>query len=428
MSQLYGLLRFYLTRLFYRALGIRVNYWRRQVGELWHMSPDERGRSLERYLAEDPLHDACGGTISKLAEINRAPRMSKEVFREAAGGSEQQGSAKQVGSRFARHTAGTTGAPTHITLNRTELGQMLGVRDYCFRHHGIRLGEAEARIWGRPDKGFKARLRDFLLNRRVYYPTGTLAETEVESLVKSQSDYIYGYASLILEAARLIEQKGWEPPPVRCVICTAETVLPSQKRYLEQVLKAPVVEEYGATEFDIIAFECREGHRHLVNPWLVVEAGDGQCLISDVSRKSQSIVRYELGDALTLRVGSCALLGSFKYIDQLEGRSINRFAYLSESEKFHSSEFANLIDDYQKEHNEIFRFRIEQRSHAKFLLSVYPCPSTGAKHLKEYICDSLYKKYNCKIILSVDMAPTSKSLNTKSGYFIQNLNNINEQN
>lgn len=391
------------------------------------MSTDEYRRTLDRYLAEDPLHDACGGTISQLAEINRAPRMSKEAFREAAGDSEQQGSAKEVGSRFARHTAGTTGAPTHITLNRTELGQMLGVRDYCFRHYGIRLGEAEARIWGRPDKGFKARLRDFLLNRRVYYPTGTFADVEVESLVNGQPDYIYGYASLILEAARIIEQKGWEPPPVRCVICTAETVLPSQKRYLAQVLKAPVVEEYGATEFDIIAFECREGHLHLVNPWLVVEVEGGQCLISDVSRKSQSIVRYELGDALTLRVGSCALLGSSKYIDRLEGRSINRFAYISESEKFHASEFANLIDDYQKEYHEIFRFRIEQRSYANFLLSIYPCPSSGVKYLKNYISHSLYKKYHREIIVDVDIAPSSTSLNTKGGYFIQNLKNENEK-
>lgn len=420
MNRFYGLLRFCLTRLFYRALGIRVDYWRREVVDLWNLSPEERRSRLDRHLAENPLRDANGGSVTQLTQVEQAPRLSRQALREGAAASGQQEGAAKAGLRFARHTAGTTGAPTHLTLNRTELSRMLGVRDYCFLHYSIRLGEAEARIWGQPDAGLKARLRDFLLNRRIYYPGGQGAEAEVRSLVQSRPAYIYGYSSLILEAARIIEEKGWQPPTLRCVICTAETVLPSQKRYMERIFQAPVAEEYGATEFDIVAFECQEGHRHLVNPWLVVEEDDGQALVTDLSRASQSFVRYELGDALSLCDGGCGLLGGAWYVDELEGRSINRFAYISETEKFHSVRFAQIVNAYQKQFDDSFSFTVGQENYGCFTVSTSPRPRHGAGHLVEYIKAELESELGKSLSIEAARAWALQD-GEKRGYFLQRM-------
>ena len=106
---------------------------------------------------------ACGFDL--LVFLMSSPPLSKDRFRE-------QCAAEKIskGAAFGRHTAGTTGAPTNVALGRKDLSRMLAVRDYCLRHYGIKLGEREARVWGRPDKGWKGMIRNLVLNRSVFYP------------------------------------------------------------------------------------------------------------------------------------------------------------------------------------------------------------------------------------------------------------------
>ncbi|WP_417448370.1 hypothetical protein, partial [Idiomarina abyssalis] len=287
-------------------------------------------------------------------------------------------------SGFSRHTAGTTGGPTHISLSRTELARMLAVRAYCYEKHGLKLGQREARIWGRAANSLTAKIRDFLLNRKVFYPVEDGAEKTVGKLVKWNPKYLYGYTSLILEAAQIAQKKGLKPSGIKAVICTAESILPAQKTFIAEVFGAPVLEEYGSTEFDVIAFECSAGHLHLVNPWLWVEE-EGVVLITDVSRNSQSIVRYKLGDAAELRDSGCELLGGKAVIEEMHGRTAQQFAYLTEITKFHAVVFGRAIDAYMKEFNDCFRFTVSQTEYGSFHLHVSSEPHLGDTHLRDWI-------------------------------------------
>ncbi|WP_341582085.1 CoF synthetase [Marinobacter metalliresistant] len=324
--------------------------------------------------------------------------------------------------RFGRHTAGTTGEPTHVSLTREELARMLGVRDYCFRHYGVKLGQREARLWGRPKDGIKSWLKNFGMNRRVFHPVGPEAKEEVTDLLNWKPDYLYGYASLLLEAAQILASMDIEFDPPKCVVCTAESILPAQKAYISRMFKAPVAEEYGSTEFDVIAFECAEGHRHLVNPWVIIEnSGDKGCLATDVSRTSQNLVRYELGDYLTLEVTGCGLLGAKEVVYQLEGRSINRFAYLSKNEKFHALQFARAVNRYQSISGEAFEFTVYQHQYGRFILETSISPKKGRLDLSAFISEYLYRVVGVR----VNITPTNEGINRephkKKGYFVQSM-------
>lgn len=408
--------RFLLTRLLFVAMGLPIGRYRKQVEQLWSLNDGTRADRLDQLLARNRPLNADGKEVGGLEKLRSSPSMSKKQLRTQS--ARRQGNDGK--SRFGRHTAGTTGEPTHVSLGRKELARMLAVRDYCFRHYGLKLGQREARLWGRPEAGSKSRLKNFVMNRRVFHPVGSEAKYEVAELLRWKPDYLYGYASLLLETAQILDGMEIEFVPPKCVICTAESILPTQKAYISKVFKAPVIEEYGSTEFDVIAFECAEGHRHLVNPWILVEnTEDKGCLVTDASRTSQSLVRYELGDYVSLASSGCTLLGCAEVIEQLEGRSINRFAYLSKDEKFHALEFARAVDRYQSLSGEVFEFTVYQNHYGCFELDTFPPPKKGGQDVSSFVSEYLYDVVG----KSVDVVPTGERVAsasfTKKGYFIQ---------
>lgn len=408
--------RFLLTRLLFLAMGLPIARYRKEVENLWAASEHARDENLDQLLAHNRPLNSLDAEVCGLEALRSSPTLSKKQLRHQV--TTARGTIGK--SRFGRHTAGTTGEPTQVSLDRKELARMLGVREYCFRHYGLKLGQREARLWGRPEAGVKSWLKNFVMNRRVFHPVGPEAKDEVIALLKWKPDYLYGYASLLLEAAQLLESMGIEFDPPKCVVCTAESILPAQKAYIARVFKAPVAEEYGSTEFDVIAFECTEGHRHLVNPWVLIEGSeDNGCLVTDVSRTSQSLVRYELGDHVNLSNSGCGLLGDNQVIHQLEGRSINRFAYLSKNEKFHALEFARAVDRYQSMSGEVFEFTVWQYQYGCFVVETSSSPQKGMLDLTDFISEYIYGIVGEKVNITAASEKKSSGASGKKGYFIQ---------
>lgn len=402
-----------LTQLLYRLAGLKIAYWRKEVERLWSLNPEEYERQLTLCLSKNRPIEANGSVIATLDDLENASPLTKETLRKRGRRPDQSG------KLFSRHTAGTTGQPTYIWLNKDELGRMLGVRDYCFRRYGVKLGDREARLWGRPETGWKAALKNYLMNRKVFHPVGADRDKQMAALLDYKPTYVYGYSSLILEAARAIKEGELKIPSIRCVICTAETILPTQKRFIAEQFRAPVAEEYGSTEFDSIAFECKAGHRHLVNPWLIMETSGDDIMISDVSRQTQHLIRYQAGDVLECERSSCNQLGSNVIISTLEGRSIDRFAIVSPDEKFHAVEFSRALDLYYRESGASLDFQVAQTGVNKFILRIVNSERIDKNSVCEFVKRHVLKTtgyhINLDVIQSADVSGFSGS---KRSYFI----------
>lgn len=407
--------RFLLTRLLFLAMGLPVRRYRKEVEDLWSLSEEARSRKLDQVLARNRPLNSEGVAVTGLEALSSSPALSKKQLR-----TQSRENEKGRAPRFGRHTAGTTGEPTQVSLSRAELARMLGVRDYCFRHYGVKLGQREARLWGRPEAGIKSRLKNFVMNRRVFHPVGPSARDVVVELLKWQPDYLYGYASLLLEAARVLESTDLKFKPPKCVVCTAESILPAQKAYISQAFKAPVAEEYGSTEFDVIAFECPDGHRHLVNPWLIVEDLDDVCVVSDVSRESQSLIKYQLGDSLSMSGVSCQLLGGDIIVDQLQGRTLDRFFYVDQHEKIHATVFSLIFDKYFLEHNEVFCFTVVQVEFSEVKVFVDLEVTEIRDDIRDFIKCELFDRFNIIVNVEVDFL-SNEDRSEKRNYFVQSI-------
>jgi phenylacetate-CoA ligase len=397
----------------YWAIGLKINKWQKQIEYAWNIDVDDYNSWIELWLCDRASETKTKYFVKSIKELKNFKPLSKDQLRI------QSQTSKNNEGRFCRKTAGTTGKPIRVCMEKDELGRMLAVREYCFSHYGICLGDREARVWGRPHLGWKTIIMARLMNRKIFHPVGGNAVNEVQKMLAYRPVYIYGYASLILEAAKIIEKHVLKVPPIKCIICTAETILPSQKEYISRQFLAPVSVEYGSTEFDIVAFECRDGHLHMVNPWIIVEKEGDTILVSDVSRHSQPFIKYTIGDIFDIKKSNCEKLGSRYIIENLEGRSIHRFAFVNKIEKFHAVEFAHAIDKYCLKYGEIFDFKVMQVDYGKFNIEINRVTDEKKKEICKWIEKYIENKLGHIVsVCSVEILKKTDGNNNKRSYFI----------
>lgn len=111
----------------------------------------------------------------------------------------------------------------------------------------------------------------------------------------------------------------------------AEWLSPVARRVIEAAFNCRVRENYGAAEFPRAAWECRHGSLHLSADWVILEPVDeryrpvpaGQssytALLTNLANRVQPLIRYDLGDSITLDQAPCPC-GSPRPVLRVEGR------------------------------------------------------------------------------------------------------------
>jgi phenylacetate-coenzyme A ligase PaaK-like adenylate-forming protein len=110
-----------------------------------------------------------------------------------------------------------------------------------------------------------------------------------------------------------------------------ETLTPAMRRGIEQGLGCKVINSYGASEFLALATECREGRLHLNSDWFILEPVDehgrpvpagepsATTLLTNLANHLQPLIRYDLGDRVTVLPGPCACGSPLPCVD-VQGR------------------------------------------------------------------------------------------------------------
>ncbi len=106
-----------------------------------------------------------------------------------------------------------------------------------------------------------------------------------------------------------------------------ETLTPGMRRFVQEAFGCPVVNSYGASEFLSLACECRHGALHFNSDWAILEPVDGHgkavapgtpgstTLLTNLANHVQPLIRYDLGDRVTLHEAQCACGSHLPVID-----------------------------------------------------------------------------------------------------------------
>ena len=175
----------------------------------------------------------------------------------------------------------------------------------------------QARFYGIPldYKGYyKERIKDFF-SHRYRFPIFDLSDKKLEGILNSfkrkKYDYINGYTSSIVLFAKFLKEKNILLtkicPTLKYCIVTSEMLFDDDKELMEDVFGVPVINEYGASELDLLAFSNKKGELAVNSRTIFVEILDendkpvplgnpGRIIITSLYNKAHPMIRYDLGD------------------------------------------------------------------------------------------------------------------------------------
>ena len=288
---------------------------------------------------------------------------------------------------IANNSGGSSGQPVQFFMDRRTVEFYEAARWRGLGWYGITPGSRSLLIWGNPfelDKLAERRYRlteRYLKNRRIIpaYALDPAAMPQHWRLLhRYRPEYIYGYAGALTLFARLLKEQNLPcRVPLKAVVSTSETLHPWQRELLEEVFAAPVVNEYGARDGGIIAYQCPAGGMHLSAENLIAEVADiltgellppgerGLLLVTDLNNFSQPRLRYQLGDEVIAGDHPCSCGRVMPLLEEICGREDDIF--LTTDGRFvHGVAFANCI----KRLPEVEAFQIVQLApdEAKVLL------------------------------------------------------------
>ena len=116
------------------------------------------------------------------------------------------------------------------------------------------------------------------------------------------------------------------------VITGGELLTEAVKGKLKNKFSCTVQTHYSCTEAGEIACECREGHLHINEDWVIVEpvdrdgkpVGDGvlsdRVLVTNLANRIQPFIRYELTDRIVMHSEPCSCGRNTRWLE-IEGRT-----------------------------------------------------------------------------------------------------------
>jgi len=219
---------------------------------------------------------------------------------------------------YLNKTSGSSGTPFVFAKDKYSHALTWASNIMRFGWFGINFNHSyQARFYGIPMDfiGYrKERFKD-LLSRRFRFPVFDLSDTVLEKFLEKfkakKFDYINGYTSSIVLFAKYLENKNILLkeicPTLKACFVTSEMLFESDKKLLEKQFGIPVINEYGASELDLIAFENPKGEWQVNAETLFVEILDennnvlqygeeGRIVITSLFNKANPFIRYEIGD------------------------------------------------------------------------------------------------------------------------------------
>ena len=191
---------------------------------------------------------------------------------------------------------------------------------------GIDLNKSlQARFYGIPLDiygNFMERFKDQVSLRRrfnVFDLSEQKMQAFLERFKRSRFDYLNGYTSAILLFAKYLNKHKIVLknicPSLKICIVTSEKLFEDDKLLIEAAFGVPVINEYGASEVGLIAFENQQNEWIINSEDLLIEILDedghilpngeeGRVVITSLYNKAHPMIRYDIGDTGTLDIKS----------------------------------------------------------------------------------------------------------------------------
>ncbi|SHI39395.1 phenylacetate--CoA ligase family protein [Flavobacterium terrae] len=303
--------------------GFRMKEAQTEFNTILKLSPEERlnfintkkKEILNYHLQNNPYYRNFVGK-SEIENWNDVPVMTKKDFQKPL--AERLSESYTERTVFKNKTSGSSGDPFVFAKDKYAHAITWASIIYRFGWYGIDFNISyQARFYGIPLDfiGYtKERIKDFL-GQRYRFTIFDLSDKVLENVLKKfqqkNFDYINGYTSSIVLFAKFLQKKNIVLtdvcPTLKVCMVTSEMLFEEDKILMEKQFGIPIVNEYGASELDLIAFQNLDGEWLVNAETLFVEILDennqpvpygteGKVVITSLYNKAHPFIRYDIGD------------------------------------------------------------------------------------------------------------------------------------
>ena len=219
---------------------------------------------------------------------------------------------------YINKTSGSSGDPFIFAKDKFCHALTWASNIYRFGWYEIDMNTSyQARFYGIPLDFMgnkKERIKDFMGNR-LRFPIFDMSDKVLEGFLKDfqrkKFDYVNGYTSSIVLFAKFLQKTNIilkdVCPTLKVCIVTSEMLFEEDKILMEKQFGVPIVNEYGASELDLIAFQNPNGEWQINSETLFVEILDednnvlpygkvGRIVITSLFNIAHPFIRYDIGD------------------------------------------------------------------------------------------------------------------------------------
>jgi phenylacetate-CoA ligase len=275
----------------------------------------KRASIVDYHLKNNHLYQELVGE-KRSEKWDELPIMTKKDFQKPL--SERLSTGFTPKTVYVNKTSGSSGDPFIFAKDKFSHALTWANIIDKFSWYGIDFNRSlQARFYGIPLDfigNTKERIKDFLSHRyrfSIFDLSDAFLETVLIEFQHKKFEYINGYTSSIVLFAKFLQKKNIilssVCPTLRCCIVTSEMLFEDDKLLMESQLGVPVINEYGASELDLIAFQNNNNEWQVNAETLFVEILDeqnrilpygkeGRIVITSLYNTAHPFIRYDIGD------------------------------------------------------------------------------------------------------------------------------------
>ncbi|TGV03833.1 phenylacetate--CoA ligase family protein [Flavivirga rizhaonensis] len=330
---------------------------------------------VDYHLKHNPFYKSFAKNTNPL-DWNSVPVMSKKDLQQPLETLLSDGfSTKNI---YIDKTSGASGQPFIFSKDKFTHALTWSVIMDRFSWFNLNFNTTkQARFYGIPldKKGYYTeKLKDFISNRyrfNVFDLSDKALENWLIDFKRKPFYYMNGYTSPIVQFAKYLQRKNiilqTICPTLKACVVTSEMLFEDDKKLMEKQFGVPIINEYGASELDLIAFENIKGEWIANRETLFIEVLDennhvlpqgeeGRLVITSLYNKAQPFIRYDIGDIGVLSKESTP---KKPILEKLTGRT-NDMAILPSGKKAAGLTFYYITKSIIEEDGSVKEFIIEQ--------------------------------------------------------------------
>lgn len=301
----------------------------------------ERARTQVPWYREHWDRRQRSGDRASWEDLANWPILTKEELRQAPEAFVADD--RPTSGLIVDHTSGTTGTPLTLWFSPDEVRAWYAIFEARVRQwYGVDRHTPMGMLGGQEVVDpTRDRPPYWVVNRamhQMYLSTRHLRDDRaadyIGALRRQRAQYLLGYTSALVALAEGVARSGIEAPAMKVAITNAEPCTDADREIITGTFAGPTRATYGMSEVVAHAVECEAGSLHDLPEvgWLELDPdsrptegeapGAGDLIATGLINASQPLVRYRVGDRISLpEHQDCACGRTLPVIASVTGRT-----------------------------------------------------------------------------------------------------------